>query len=316
MKNWFLFILFGIPFMLMGQDDKIVRIEGTAQVDFPDSKSRLQVESEVTELATVNALEQAFGRAVIQGNSTYLKNMTTGKEVETSTTFNMIANTMVKGEVLEVLDRKYEEVKGIKSIDGKKVEIRDLKCTVRIKARELSESVLEFESYPLACTDPKCRTTDFKNNDPLYLFFKSPASGYLTVFLDDEKQCQCLLPYLGMAGKFEDGVPVKADQEYILFSTEKDKSYFTDASKADEYVMTAESIQDQNRLFIIFSTTPIPKPGLTKDSGTGELSEAEQQAGWKLPKALSSEEFQKWLIKNRIHNRNILVKVVDITITK
>ncbi|MEI7981235.1 MAG: hypothetical protein WCI71_06250, partial [Bacteroidota bacterium] len=195
MKTPLLFILLFIPNLMMGQEDKIVRAGGTAQVEFPDSKSRSQVEKEAEELATTNALEQAFGRAVIQGNSTYLKNITTGKETETSTTFNMIANTMVKGEVIEILDRKFEEVKGIRTIDGKKGEIRELKCEVYIKARELSESVVDFESYPLSCTNPGCRTTTFKNNDPLYLYFKSPKSGFLTVFLDDGKECQRLLPY-------------------------------------------------------------------------------------------------------------------------
>jgi hypothetical protein len=80
--------------------------------------------------------------------------------------------------------------------------------------------------------------------------------------------------------------------------------------------MTAENVQDQNRLFVIFSKTPIPKPGMNDNSGSEKLTVAEQQSGWKLPQSLASEDFQKWLIKNRIHNRDIRVKVVDITITK
>jgi hypothetical protein len=316
MKKLILLVLLILPWGVIAQQGKIVSIEGSAQVEFPDYKSRQQVEKEAEDQAIINALENAFGRAVIESNSTYLSNINTGKKVETNTCFNMIANTLVKGEVLNVLDKKCEEVPGIKLSDGRKIPVKDLKCTVKIEARELSESLPEFESSPLACIHIKCKTTGFKNNDPFYLYFKSPVSGFLTVFLDDGKKSQRLLPYQGMTGKYEDEVPINADQEYYLFSREKQYSYFGDDNQADEYNMVAETIQDQNRIFIVFSTTPIPKPGLKEGMGIEELSDFEKQGGWKVPKALSSEDFQGWLIKNRIHNRNISVKTIDITITK
>lgn len=311
----FLFCL-GFPFLLWGQDDQIVRAEGRSQVEFPDSKSRQQVEKEAEERAVIDALEQAFGRAVIQGNSTYLKNMSTGQKVETTTTFNMIANTMVKGEVIEVVKKHFSEIPGSKEIDGKKTVIRDLACDVTIRARAIAESAVEFDAYPLGCTDPKCKTTDFKNNDPLYLYFKTPVSGYLTIFLDDGTTSQRLLPYASMAGKMEDGVPVEADQLYIFFSSVPGLAPIPGNYTVDEYVMTSESIQDQNRLFVIFSKTPIPKPGMDKTTAGTTLTEQEQKTGWTLPRALPSEDFQKWLIKNRTHNRDIHVKTVDITITR
>lgn len=300
---------------VQAQQEKIVKTEGSAQVEFPDYKSRQQVEKEAEDQAIINALENAFGRAVIESNSTYLSNINTGEKVETSTCFNMIANTLVKGEVLNVLDKKYDEIPGIKVSDGKRIPVKDLKCTVRIEAREISESMPQFETYPLACINIKCKTTSFKNNDPFYFYFKSPESGYLTIFIDDGKKSQRLLPYLG-TGKFEDGVPINADQEYFLFSRDKNYSYFGEDYKADEYNMVAENMQDQNRVFIIFSSTPIPKPSLKEGMGIEELSDFEKQGGWQVPKALSSEDFQGWLIKNRIHNRDISVKTIDITITK
>lgn len=228
----------------------------------------------------------------------------------------MIANTLVKGEVLKVTDKRIEEVSGIKLIDGKKYPIKDLKCTIWIEARELNESLPEFEASPLACLNIKCKTTNFKNNDPFYLYFKSPANGFLTVFIDDGLKCQRLLPYQVMNEKYKDGVPINSDQEYFLFSREKNYSYFGDENKADECNMVADKIQDQNRIFVIFSTTPIPKPELKEGMGSNELSDFEKQGGWRVPKALASEEFQKWLINNRLHNRNISVKTIDITIMK
>ena len=305
-----------LPWRVIAQQGRIAQIDGNAQVEYPDNKSRLQVEKEAEEQATINALENAFGRAVVESNTTYLTNLNTGVKVETSTIFNMIANTYVKGEVLEVVNRKFEEVPAIKVVDGKKVEIRDLKCTILIKARKITETPLDFESFTMACVHIKCRTTDFKDNDPFYLYFKSPATGYLTVFLDDTKKCQRLIPYSGMGEQFEDGVPIIADQEYFLFTADKKHAYFGDGYKSDEYILDAENIQDQNKVFIIFSRTPIPKPSLQKGMGEEDLSENEKQGGWKVPKALPSEDFQQWLLRNRIHNKNIQVKTIAFTITK
>jgi len=316
MKSLIFLLFFILPFVVAAQEGKIISTEGSAQVEFPDNKSRQQVEKEAEDQAIINALENAFGRAVVESNSTYLSNINTGKKVETSTCFNMIANTLVKGEVLNILDKHCEEIPGVRLSDGRKIPVKDLKCTVRIEARELSESRPEFESFPLTCVHINCKTTGFKNNDPFYLYFKSPVSGFLTVFLDDGKKCQRLLPYREMEGEYEEGVPIHADQEYYLFSREKKYSYFGKDDKVDEFNMVAENIQDQNRIFIVFSTTPISKPGLKEGIGLEELSDLEKQEGWKVPKALSSEDFQEWLIKNRIHNRNISVKTVDITITK
>jgi hypothetical protein len=316
MNKLLILMILVLPWRVIAQQGRIVQTDGNSQVEYPDYKSRLQVEKEAEDQAAINALENAFGRVVVESNSTYLTNLNTGVKVETSTIFNMIANTYVKGEVMEIVNRKFEEVPGIKIVDGKKVEIRDLKCIILIKAREITETPLDFESFTMACVHIKCRTTDFKDHDPFYLYFKSPATGYLTVFLDDTKKCQRLIPYLGMGEKFEDGVPINADQEYFLFTADKKYAYFGDGCKADEYILAAENIQDQNKVFIIFSRTPIPKPSLQKGMGEEDLSEKEKQGGWKVPKALCSEDFQQWLLRSRIHNKNIQVKTITITITK
>ena len=97
------------PFHL-SQAQQIVKTSGEAQVEWPDTKSRNQVQQEAKDLATIDALERAFGRVIVQGNSTYLTNLNTGEQTETRSVFNMIANTSVKGEVLDVLNENYKEV--------------------------------------------------------------------------------------------------------------------------------------------------------------------------------------------------------------
>ena len=82
---------------------KTVTVKGTAQVEFPDNLTREEVKRQAKEKATIDALERAFGRVVIQGNTTYLSNVQTGKQIETKSAFNTIANTSVKGEVVRVI---------------------------------------------------------------------------------------------------------------------------------------------------------------------------------------------------------------------
>ncbi|TSA25040.1 MAG: hypothetical protein D4R67_10850 [Bacteroidetes bacterium] len=302
--------------LLPAQKPQIVTVDGEAQVEFPDFKSRLEVEQEAFDKAKVNALEQAFGTAIIQGNSTYMKNLQTNKKVETSTVFNMIANTYVKGEVLEVLKKEFKEIEGEMEIGGKKKTVKELRCTVRIKARELTENTATCDTYLLDCPDKRCQKTDFHNDDPLYLFFSSPSDGYVSVFLDDGNVAQCLLPYTRLPKTYQNGVPVSAFKEYIFFSPEENLTYFESKVYTDSYVLYTDQLHEQNRIFILFSPTPIEAPALKAGLNMEILSDFEKEKGYQVPRALESEKFQDWLIKSRLRKDDLGVKTIDITISK
>ncbi|NQU81518.1 MAG: hypothetical protein HQ543_08370 [Bacteroidetes bacterium] len=309
-----LFIL--SPFILFSQQP--VKTSGEAQVELTENRSRQDVKKEAKDMATVNALERAFGSVIIQGNSTYISNINTGEKTETNSVFNMIANTSVKGEVVEVIDEKYEDIKGYKVIEGKKIEVTDILCKITIKARELAEPPVDFTTFPLACTNINCKTTSFAENDDFFLYYLSPITGYLYIYLDDGKDSQCLLPYSNMPVEYESGMPVKADLEYIFFSKEPEHNYFEDKDfEEDVYRLYSNSKKDINRLFIIFSKTPLNKPKLVSNVKTGQLTKQELDEGYTMPKTLKSEDFQKWLNKNRSYRENDMqVDIIDITITK
>jgi len=309
-----LFIL--APFILFSQ--KPVKTSGEAQVELTETRSRQEVRKEARDMAIVNALEKAFGRVIIQGNSTYISNINTGEKTETNSVFNMIANTSVKGEVVEVISEKYEYVKGYKIVEGKKAEITEIRCEISIRARELAEPPIDFTTYPLACTNIKCRTTSFIENDDFFLYFLSPISGYMSVYLDDGEYSQCLLPYKNMPVEYESGMPVKADREFIFFSREPEHNYFKDEDfEEDVYTLYSDSKKDINRLFIIFSKTPLNKPKLDENVKIKQLTEQEMAEGYTMPKALKSEDFQKWLNKCRSYRKkDMQVDIIDITITK
>ena len=310
------FVLVLFPFFVSGQKPEIRTVEGESQVEFPDTRSRHEVEKEALDKASIVALEKAFRTVVIRRNSTYMKNLNTGKETKTSLVFNSIANTYVKGEVIEVTDQNFEEVQGMAAIDGKKKTIRELKCTARFRVRELSDDVPDFEASPLQCPDPGCKTTSFKDKSSLYLYFNSPYDGYLAVYLDNGKTAQCLLPYARMPEPYENGVPLKGGKEYILFSRQPAFGYFDNNAVVDEYELSAEDSQEQNRLFVIFSRSPIAKPGLQTGLDENLLTPGDKARQYKVPKSLYSEDFQKWMIRNRTHKSDLRVMTIDITIQK
>jgi hypothetical protein len=309
------FVVIITPVCLWPQD--IVRVTGTAQEELPRDKSRLEIERKVREMASIDALEKAFGRIIIQGNSTYITNLQTGQKVETNTVFNTIANTSVRGEVVEILDEKFTDITGSREIDGIREQVTEIRCDIEIKAREITTPPVKFISSPLGCLDEKCKTTSFKNNDKLYLFFTTPMSGYLTVYLDDKVNTFCLYPYTGMPSEYEGGVPVAADRKYFLFSDKPEFDYFPGKNIIpDVYQLEAFTAQDMNRLFIIFSKNPMNKPTL-RDESEKLLDKKDYEEEYRLPKSLPSEDFQRWLNSYRSAGKaDVQVQITDITISK
>lgn len=301
---------------------KKVRTSGSAQTEWLRTMSRVEAEEKAQQMATIDALERAFGRVIVQGNATYVSNQVTGEKVESNTTFNMIANTSVKGEVVEVLDVKFADIKGYKTVDGKKQEVTEVKCDITVMAKEIVEAPVDFECYPLSCRNKNCKTEMFQNNSDIFMYFNSPMSGYISIYLDLAGETQRLLPYEGMPEVYESGFPVKADKEYILFSNTPEHDYKKEGEyyQTLEYFVSAEKEIDLNRFFVVFSKVPINKPKLDADNQRIKdihITEADLIKGITLPPSLSSEDFQKWLNKNRSYRKeDMQVAIIDITIRK
>lgn len=280
------------------QEIKTIKTKGKAQVQwYPERESLTEARDRALELAKINALENAFGTLVMQGNTIYIENKKTGEKVETNTTFKMIGNTAVKGEIIQILKTDFKESRKKEKVDRKKVEITYIDCNITLEAKELTDTKIEIEAYPLNSTNIIRPTTDFYNGDDLFLYFRSPVNGFLTVFLDDGQQAQCLLPYRKMPAGMEEAMPIVADKEYVFFSDKPEFNYFDDDFFAeDTYEMVASSERDLNQLYIIFSKTPLNKPILNKDENDKLLVELEKDK-YELPRVIESDAFKKWLVK-------------------
>jgi hypothetical protein len=299
------------PLFLFSQKQKTVKIKGYAQMEIPDHLTRQQVREQVTEAAKLDALEREFGSVLVQGNSTYITNRQTGlKTAETNVVFNTVANRLVKGEIVEVIKTEFHYFNNMKKVNGKEEPVIEIRCDIEVEAREIISPKVNFTSNTLNCEDEKCQTTDFKNKDEIYMSFSSPMSGYISIYLTDEDTTQCLYPYHNMPADFEGGVPVNADEKYILFSTKSEFSYFKEKNiKNQKYYLFSDRQQEIFIIYVIFSKTPITKPPL--------WNVIKYDDGSKSPKSCKSEDFQNWLNQYKSFEKaNVEVKSINITVTK
>lgn len=298
MKRLYLLLLLCGAFALTWAQ-KTVKSSGEFQVMLTREMSEAQACETCIQQAMIQAIEKAFGRVIIQGNTTVIENINTGETVQTSQTFNLIAESYVNGNWIETLQEDCERF----------VYHEDLwvRCSVKGRVQELIQPAYDLKVMALDCEDPACQTERFVNGEPLYLFFKAPVDGYLTIYLGDPTITQRLLPYSRMPRGMVNALPVEADEEYILFSQDQDP--FDLGSYVDEYEMYTDQANDQNRLYVIFSREPLVKPSLYagEDPGGDDMD---------VPWQLTPEDFQKWLAKQRRYNPDIQVQTMDILISE
>lgn len=239
--------------------------------------------------AKIQALADAFGTIVSQSNSTRIENQN-GK---TRSDFLSVGGSDVKGEWLETIG---EPAISISYEQGMLV----IKVSIKGKAREIRTASIDLQTAILRNgIDEKSASTDFKDGDDLFLSFQSPVNGYLSVYLvDTENNAYCLLPYRAQ----QDGIyRVEANRHYLFF---KESTASSDERNAvDEYTMTCSRSSEQNTIYVLFSPHIYTKAA---DNNSGEL----------LPRDLSFEKFQKWLLNIRKRDNEFQCQTYTIHISK
>ena len=265
-----------------------LRIEKNWTEDFAVNKAK--------DKAKINAIENAFGSVVTQGNAVYVKDITTGNKTQSNMVFTSIADILVNGEWIATIDEKVTFLE----TDG----YRFVKANVIGKVRELTKIPFSPEVATLSCNEKKCSTEVFNSGQELIVYFIAPTNGFVTIYLDDSKQAQRLLPYSknNTTTTFE----VKADQIYYFFSKTDSKQ-----KNVDQVELFTESIMEQNNLYVLFSKVDFDKP-LLDAIKTQEV----ENLNYTLPAALEITKFQTWLQNTRSYNRKIELKTIILTIKK
>jgi len=241
------------------------------------------------ERAKIAALAEKFGTLISQNNSTVVKN----ENGQSTTDFTSLGGSEVKGEWIE--DTKTPETKVSYEKD-----MLVVKANVCGKAREITRAAVDFSAKILRNgIDRNSESDIFKNEDDFYLQFKSPINGYLAVYLiDSEQRAFCLLPY---ASNITGKVAIEHGKEYIFFSR---KNLSTEEARLiEEYKLTAERDIEYNQIYIIFSPNEFTK---ANDNITSN----------NLPRELSFNDFQRWLLKCRNRDNDIRVDSKTIEIRK
>ncbi len=294
-----IFFLIFIPFNAISQ--KVVSEHGEYKMPIEKSMSEQEAERICIERAKINAIENAFGQTIIQGNSTYIKNERTGSSAESKVVFNMMAETMVNGEWVE--DIKPPEISKIYE-DG----VTYMTVEVFGKIREIKETPITFKSALLACPKTECKTTSFNNKQSVYLEFTAPEDGYISVYCDvpEEKKTYRMLPY--KADQNISSYPVKADQTFLFFDPKSAKNI--EPHKVDDltFYLSNPLSPETSKIFVLFNPkSEIGKPILTITSNVTPSNIME-------PLSLPSEDFQRWLQKIRRAEPNIQLKTTIISI--
>ncbi|GAB4406386.1 MAG: hypothetical protein OHK0053_32640 [Microscillaceae bacterium] len=279
----------------------LVTVEAQIEVLMEGNYSKAAIEQKAIQAAKIQALGQEFGYAIVQGINTQSRTQSGTNGVMTTDQMAEVSNTLVKGEW--VSDQEgFPKLRYTLRDKEDRQEIW-LICEVKGKARPIEEAAIDLETYAYNCDDPpRCASGQFRNHDSMFLFFRTPVKGFLSVFMLEEGLVYRLLPYAQMKDVYESAVPVEADREYRLFSPQH-RTYFPGFTMVDEYglVTPAPGQPLANLVYVVFSTQPFNKPVLQEKDGL---------------KTLSQEDFQDWLNRNRGLDKNFQVRLFGITVNE
>lgn len=242
------------------------------------------------EKAREKALENQFGIDVNRINTTYISNKT-GENNDVLEMFSL-GGSSVRGEWIEtieetVIEKRFEQGFWI------------VKVRVEGKARSVETEPIDIAYYFVNDIDDRSNRDVFYDEDDIFLKFSSPVNGSLCVYLiDTEENAYCLLPYSAETTGCQQ---VEANREYVFFSQDYDHS-------ADEYVLGTEKSVEYNAFYIVFSPNKFTK---ARDFGG--------KKNWKnqpLPRVLPYADFLKWLSRNQIKDKKMVVKTSVIAIRK
>jgi len=286
-KKILLFIIM-VSYPMVQLSQNIKRASGMAQLKIEDHVNRLETNKLVEELAKINAIESVFGTYVQSSSELTVNN---GKS-----DFSIIGSTKVKGDWVRTLDIKFSE--DIHKGTGTEIWIT---CQIKGLVRE-SKPTAPIEVLTLNDVNITNRTTTFLNGESLFVWFKSPIDGFLSIFVDDGDFVYRILPYSSDGSNHS--IKVKGDKDYLFFSKAMNS---TDLKIIDEIELYTLMKSEVNTLIIIFSENEYLKPILD--------NHIILEDGYSLPNTIRRNRFEDWIAtyKERYDDfidRKIQIKIV------
>lgn len=239
--------------------------------------------------ARVSALAKEFGTLFTSVFDT--QNKKAGDQEIQNTEY--VTRSEVKGEWLADIGEPSYDV----SIDSDGNYI--VRCRIRGKARAISNESTDFEADVMRNgSDHRNSSTRFRSGDDMFVSVQTPVDGHLAIYLVGEnRKVYSLFPYYTSSNN---DVKLRRGREYMLFDPAKSPD---ELGQADELVLSTDSDIERNSLYLIFSPN---RYSLAVDTESGNYS----------PRELPYKEFSKWLLKSRLRDPKMGVKVIRLTIEK
>ena len=263
-----------------------------------DSYCIRPLKDNIIEAAKLKAIANQCGTFLNSDTKTEIKNKIDGQGVKSSTSFHQYINTQVKGDWIKTTSQKLEWL--LQKENGENQLY--ITCTIQGLVRCRNKAMPKLEIYTTSINPEDLaniqtyHTTEFKHNSPLYIYFRSPTKGYLSIFLfEDINKVYHLLPYTSMKVDYPDTAPIKADKKYLLFSKKHPnyKNYKYDPLGLDQ--------KGFHQLYIIFSEKDFKKPITDFDQNNK-------------PKYLKPDKFEKWLSSNMAADESFQKIRIPITV--
>lgn len=275
----------------MGYSQKTEKVSATYTYYASETISVEEAKRIALDRAKIQAIADEFGTIVSQSTSTVITN----KNGESDTQFFALGGSDVKGEWIETIGEPEYQLR----FENHCIVVT---CSVKGKARENNSSKVEFTAKTLRNgTNLRFEDVNFRDGDDLYLYFQSPANGYLAVYLLDElsQTVYCVLPYKLQSVS---AYPIEANKGYVLFSRKDTDKY--KRAIVDEYILSCKNDKEFNTLYILFSPSQIGKRN-------GFDSSIEDK-----PDNICFKDFKSWLSRTLSKDSSIQFQEINISISK
>ena len=298
-----IFIFFLIILSTFCYSQKIRNASGMAQFRQEEDMSKEDLKEKLRHHAIINAIEREYGTYVTQESFVDIE--------DGGTKFKIFGKSVIQGEWLKTINEDFkEEIR--KNKDGRRNK-NELWMSLKIQGmvREVTQPGIAFDYFTTNCRREVCKTSIFESGEPMYVHFKTPVKGFLSIYAIENDAAFRLLPYQSMPNTYINAVPVEADKAYVFFSPYGENDYFPDFSNLliDELVMLAEKEEEYLQLYFVFSTEEFLKPGLSANA-------VEDKSGYEIPKSLSASDLNGWLESNRINNVSFYYEQMKVKIVK
>jgi len=265
---------------VFGQKVANVTAKYTYVVGENDNVTLREARQRCVELAKAEAIKNEFGQLITSDviDTNVAQIGTEGTQESTFFWENTVA--MAKGDWLG--DTREPEIT-VEYIKG------ELFFTAEVwgQAREIIQAKPDLKwSILKDMGDKRVEAADFNSGERFYVRFRSPADGYVAVYLtmSSDDETACLLPYRkDTSGK----VPIQSGKDYVFFDKATDPN-------ASYYNLTTHQALEEDQLVIIYSPNPFTKC----NDITGDARH---------PNSLSTRDFQKWLLKCQRADREMVV---------